>query len=161
MSHGRSGAALLHPVALTAIAVMLVNDHVLKQCCPSWLSGKLSDVTGLVLCPLLLQALYECVEARGVARPAAPHPSNRALWVGVVSTGAGYTLVELWQPAELVWCWTWGVLSWPLRAAVTFLSHGALHPLRPVRATSDLSDLAVLPALWVALHIGRRRTSHH
>ena len=41
----------MHPVALAAIAVLVVNDHVLKSAYPGWLTGKLSDIAGLVFFP--------------------------------------------------------------------------------------------------------------
>ena len=45
----------LHPVALIAVVVLVVNDWVLKpSSVPAWLTGKLSDVSGLVFAPLVL-----------------------------------------------------------------------------------------------------------
>ncbi|WNG39655.1 hypothetical protein F0U61_42760 [Archangium violaceum] len=41
-----------------------VNDHVFKLHCPSWWTGKLSDVAGLAFFPLLPQALWEAVTGR-------------------------------------------------------------------------------------------------
>jgi len=42
------GGLLLHPAVLAAIALFVVNDHVFKPAHPGWLTGKLSDVAGLV-----------------------------------------------------------------------------------------------------------------
>ncbi len=58
----------LHPVPLVALAVLVVNDHVLKGAGPAWLTGKLSDFAGVLFFPLLLTALGD-VLACGVARP--------------------------------------------------------------------------------------------
>ncbi|OGO18880.1 MAG: hypothetical protein A2Z14_10995 [Chloroflexi bacterium RBG_16_48_8] len=42
---------------LLSIGLLLVNDHVLKNCAPSFLTGKLSDFAGLFFFPILLTAL--------------------------------------------------------------------------------------------------------
>jgi hypothetical protein len=47
---------LFHPAALLAIALLGVNDHLLKGRGPAWLTGKLSDVAGVFFFPLLLTA---------------------------------------------------------------------------------------------------------
>lgn len=46
--------ALVHPVSLAAIALLIVNDFVLKAAWPGVVTGKLSDFAGLVFFPLLL-----------------------------------------------------------------------------------------------------------
>ena len=47
-------AWLAHPVSVAAIAVLLLNDHVLKAEFGTWWTGKLSDVAGLMFAPALL-----------------------------------------------------------------------------------------------------------
>jgi hypothetical protein len=47
-------AALRHPVFTGAVALLVVNDHVLKQAYPSWLTGKLSDFAGVFVITALL-----------------------------------------------------------------------------------------------------------
>jgi hypothetical protein len=44
---------------IVALIVLVANDHVLKgsALAPAWLTGKLSDVAGLFLFPILLTAL--------------------------------------------------------------------------------------------------------
>jgi hypothetical protein len=44
----------MHPLSLAAILLLLVNDHLLKQADPSWLTGKVSDIAGLFFFPFLL-----------------------------------------------------------------------------------------------------------
>ncbi|TCB96187.1 hypothetical protein E0H26_16325 [Micromonospora zingiberis] len=48
---------LIHPVTVAATALLILNDHVLKAAYPGWLTGKLSDVAGLVMAPPLLALL--------------------------------------------------------------------------------------------------------
>src|SRR5690242_17575868 len=43
------GSAMLHPLVLGAVAVLILNDHLLKARWPSWWTGKLSDVAGLAM----------------------------------------------------------------------------------------------------------------
>lgn len=57
----------LHPAPLVALAVLIVNDHVLKGRGPGWLTGKLSDFAGVLFFPLLLTAIGDVI-ACGVAR---------------------------------------------------------------------------------------------
>ena len=70
------GDLLIRPRAVVALVVLIVNDHVLKQRWPGLLSGKLSDLAGLVFLPLLIISVYElaraatrrpwCLDDRGV-----------------------------------------------------------------------------------------------
>jgi hypothetical protein len=49
-------ACLQHPLTLLSIAILLLNDHVLKVVSPSWLTGKLSDFAGLFFFPFIVAA---------------------------------------------------------------------------------------------------------
>jgi hypothetical protein len=51
----------LHPVPLAALAILIVNDHLLKGRGPGWLTGKLSDFAGVLFFPLLLTALGDVI----------------------------------------------------------------------------------------------------
>ena len=53
------GDGLLHPVALVALAILIVNDRLLKDAWPGPVTGKLSDVAGLVVAPLASGALIK------------------------------------------------------------------------------------------------------
>src|SRR5215831_18798280 len=50
---------LLDPVAIGAVVVLGANDWLLKGRAPGWLTGKLSDLAGLLFFPLLLTALAD------------------------------------------------------------------------------------------------------
>jgi hypothetical protein len=43
--------ALGSPVAALCLVLLVLNDHLLKQAWPGWVTGKLSDVVGLVAGP--------------------------------------------------------------------------------------------------------------
>src|SRR5260221_9017272 len=54
--------ALAHPFWLGSLTVLLLNDHVFKGSglLPGWLTGKLSDFSGLVVASALLSAILGC-----------------------------------------------------------------------------------------------------
>jgi hypothetical protein len=60
---------LIHPLWLASLALMVFNDHFLKTAdlLPGWLTGKLSDVTGMIVAPLLLALLVRVRSRRGLA----------------------------------------------------------------------------------------------
>ena len=54
----RAASALTHPLTLTALAVLLVNDVALKRAWPdAWATGKLSDLAWMIFAPPLLAYL--------------------------------------------------------------------------------------------------------
>jgi hypothetical protein len=93
ISRGRF-AWLGHPVTVLALAVLIVNDHVLKAAHPGWVTGKLSDAAGLVLAPALL----------GLVLPRA---------VAVALVGAGFTLAKATETGAGVASAAWGLVSGP------------------------------------------------
>jgi hypothetical protein len=55
----RSRRGVGHPIWLVSLALLIVNDHVLKGAglLPGWLTGKLSDFAGLIVAPVLIAAI--------------------------------------------------------------------------------------------------------
>lgn len=47
---------LQNPITWLSIALLLINDHVLKIISPSWLTGKLSDFAGIFFFPFIIAA---------------------------------------------------------------------------------------------------------
>ena len=140
MRRERPPSGLLHPLALAAIALLLVNDHVLKARYPGWLTGKLSDVAGLVFFPLLLRALLAPLlgPLLGVAGPG--RRWERLLIACAALTALGFAAIKLWAPATA--------------ACEQIL--GALRGGAQVRIVRDPTDLLALPSVLAALWIGRR-----
>ncbi|HSN98265.1 MAG TPA: hypothetical protein VLS89_08200, partial [Candidatus Nanopelagicales bacterium] len=116
--------ALLHPVWLTALAVLLVNDHLLKGAgvLPGWLTGKVSDYAGLIVAPALLAALL------GVS-------SRRGLFAAHAATGAVFGAINVLPEAARAMEWLMGLtpFAWSI--------------------TVDPTDLLALPALLVGWRV--------
>lgn len=75
-----------HPLLLVSVAVLALNDHVLKLQFDSWWTGKLSDFTGVAVVGTLLSVLA------GPTR-------------GLAMTGIGFSLLKTLPECR----------SWPLR----------------------------------------------
>ena len=81
-------ARLLHPAFLVALVALVVNDHVLKAAAPGAVTGKLSDVAGLVVLPVVLCAVLG-VQTRARA------------WAVGLAVGGAFAAVQF-VPAEAV-----------------------------------------------------------
>lgn len=141
----------------STLAVLVLNDHYLKQAHPSFWTGKLSDFAGVLLAPLVLQAAFELVSAWRSGQPPRAASANRALGLAILATSIGFSLPELWPPAELAYCYGSAALQWPLRACLWLLREGRMPAFAPAVATADPSDLLALPMSYVAYLVGRQR----
>lgn len=124
---GRDTAALRHPIFWAALALLVVNDHVLKGAgvLPSWLTGKLSDFAGLIVAPILASAI---LGARGARR-------RGLAFAAIAGWFAAVKLVPAAARASTALAASLG-LDWSIRVDST-----------------DLVALAVLPLAWhVASH---------
>ena len=110
--------ALAHPLWIAALALLVLNDHVLKgaEVLPWAVTGKLSDVAGLLVAPALLAALL------GLR-------SRRALLAAHLLTGGVFAAINL-----------------SAAAAGAFEGVMALTPF-PWAILVDPTDLLALPAL--------------
>ncbi len=118
---------LQHPLTLSCIAILLINDHLLKLSSPSWLTGKLSDFAGLFFFPFLFTAVLSILLIK----------FNRSnLYIGqiaFVSTGIWFFLFKTYLPVNTV---TKVILSF-------LMGH-------PVQLIPDQTDTFALIMLWPA-----------
>ena len=59
--------ALLHPVTLCSIFLLVLNDHMLKELFPGFITGKLSDVAGMIFFPIVLAAFIQMLFPKAVS----------------------------------------------------------------------------------------------
>lgn len=152
-SNFSSSGALLHPAALTAIAVLVINDHVLKGTAPGWLTGRLSDAAGLAYFPLLLHAFGERFVYQCWRRPS----YDRWLPLACAMTAGAFALINTWGAAAEFYRIAVGTLQWPFHAGWDLVVSGAAlaPPVRPVSFVMDPTDLIALPSVLIALAIAR------
>lgn len=83
---------LQHPTTWVSIAVLLINDHILKNLCPSFLTGKLSDFSGLFFFPFIVALGLSLILARF---------KLTAKTIGIIafaSVGIWFILIKTVQP---------------------------------------------------------------
>lgn len=151
--------ALLHPLPIAALALLVVNDHVLKPSYPGLVPGKLSGVAVLVLLPFMLLAAWEVVR---LARPRLPAIGPRLVLGSVVVTIASYVAIEVVPVAADLYRVGLGIAQWPFRAAAALIAGTPVPAVAPVQLWSDPSDLLVMPIALVVLIVGpwSRRARH-
>ncbi|GAB1818627.1 hypothetical protein HerbRD11066_17910 [Herbidospora sp. RD11066] len=129
-----------HPLTVVALVVLVVNDHLLKYTWPGFVTGKLSDVAGLIVLPPLLGLV--------IGRPLP----------AIAITGIGFTLVKAsetgaWLASE-AWSLAWGPSL--IRADLTDLLalpalyvawHAARHPVPAGRTVVILLTPAAVLAI--------------
>ena len=121
-----ASSGLLHPIALVAIAVWLVNEYWLHGSYPNAVTDKLSPLAGLIVFPLVIAALV------GVGLPARYYP--RVVDGCLIACGIAFVLMKLWDPAA--------------EAGAFLLRH--MSPYARAAIDRDPGDLVALPALLVA-----------
>lgn len=150
----RAGGAFTDPLTWLAIALLVLNDHVLKKVVPSPFTGKLSDFAGLAFFPLLLEAM---LEAALVAVGRYRGPSMRRLGACIAITGVSFSWMKLTASGASVYSFGLGLAQWPFRIAITLCAGESPAHFRAASIVRDPSDLMALSALLIAYVIGRRR----
>jgi len=144
---------LLHPVVLASLALWALNDHVLKDALHDGFSGKLSDVTSLVVAPVLGAA---ATAQLGLAR-ARP---TRLIVIWSLVMAFVMASINTWEPAATTYRVGLAAMQWPFRCLATL----SLRPLGQVALTVDPSDLWTLPAalvpVWLALRAPQVPCTH-
>lgn len=136
-------AELLAPLPLLAIAVLFVNDWILKPLSPAlpfWLTGKLSDFAGLAVFPLVATAAFDVV--LWIAwRAGANVDFTLRRWklaIAIALTGGVFSLMKLVPEIALL-----------VARAIGVAFSGA-------RVMPDPTDLIALPALAFAWWWGNK-----
>jgi hypothetical protein len=146
--------AFLHPLALAALVLLILNDHVLKDLAPGPLTGKLSDLVGLVVLPLLVLGAWELA----MATLGRWHgPTRTALIVAIALAGGAFTAIKMSADGAETYRVAMGLARWPIDALMAAAGGAQPPEAGRVRFVQDPSDLICLPALFVAWRVGRSR----
>lgn len=144
--------ALLSPMVASALVLLFVNDRWLKYRWPGLVTGKLSDVAGLVFFPILLAGLVEVV-VRYFGRRT---PALGTLYASTALTALVFAVVKLSSTAASVYSDALGWIQWPVRAVVAVVAGHPVPPHVPILVRADPWDLVALPALALSVVLARR-----
>ena len=135
---------LIHPAFTGALALLALNDHVLKAAAPGFITGKLSDVAGLFVTAVLLFILTNrprlSVAFSGAAFAAIKLSVTAAIWATPVLGG-----LTRQDPTDLFAL----VVLWPAYVFVSRVESGGTAPAISgswVVAASALATLLTLTA---------------
>ena len=124
----------VHPVPLSAVALMAVNDHYLKYEYANWWTGKLSDFAGVFFFPLFLTAVILLGVRRWQMREVLPY--------AILATDIGFAAIKIWPAAA--------------RIAEVFLGSVGF-PSRIISDPTDLWALTMNPLTYLfAIAVERR-----
>lgn len=147
------GDFLLHPVAVGSVAVLVVNDWVIKERWPGAITGKLSDIAGLIFFPLLLVALMEFGARLVGSTWLATRRTFTVMAVIVALVFIGTKTVGPVRDAdEVALGWLW----WSPRAAVRIAQGSPAGSPGRHQIVPDTTDLLAVPFAVVSVWIGRR-----
>lgn len=140
------------------MVVLVVNDHWLKaRLGPDprlgVVTGKLSDVAGLVFFPLVLVSIVELVRGRAVSRA--------ELTGAVVLTGVAFAAIKLVPVAAGTYAGGLAVLRWLPAGLAGALTAAPLPSPPRIHHVMDVTDCLSLPALWLGHRIGVRGRREH
>jgi hypothetical protein len=122
---------LSRPASLAAMAVLLLNDHLLRRLWPSWWTGKLGDFAWLYFMPFAAAAVLALVLPRKLGRR-----EDLAGWLAFATIGGVFSLAKT-LPFFHAW------LVGNLEAVLGF-------PVGWQRDPTDLIALVSLAAAWMA-----------
>jgi hypothetical protein len=122
--------ALVSPLSLAAIAVLLINDHLLKQLSPSLLTGKLSDFTGLYFAPYVVLAAIFAMPLGALRRR--PFEVARVSYLAIAAVFVALKLTE------------------STAAPLLAVASGLGFPVAIAADPTDLAALCMLPLSYAA-----------
>jgi hypothetical protein len=140
---------LVRPVPLLSLALLGVNDHLLKGSglLPGWVTGKLSDVAGMIYFPLLLVTglnLAGWLLGKATTRPPRwASPNLRQVTIACVATAVFFSAVQVSPAVKDVYA-----------RATALLSVWSDAPYATV--TMDPTDVLAAPAVLIAWWQARR-----
>lgn len=150
MAGGRRAA----PVFLVGLVVLVVNDHVLKRRVPGAMTGKLSDLAGLTIFPMLVVAVVEVAHWFGGRQEW--RATSATFAASAVATVGGFAAIKTIGPVGDLYRTTLGWSQWMLSAVPRFLVGGDVGVPHRAELIADRSDLIAAPMVLISLWIGSR-----
>lgn len=132
----RALTLLAHPFTLGALALLLLNDHVLRRLWPSWWTGKLGDFAWLFFAPFALAAVIAWVLPRRT-----PRHEQITFAAAFGLTGLTFGLIKVIPIVYIL--------------AMRIFNDAGL----PLSLRRDPTDLLALPALALAFWLWRGTAS--
>jgi hypothetical protein len=142
----RPGDCIRHPLILGLLLLWAVNDHLLKSYFANMWTGKLSDIAGLAVAPLLPLCLYEIVCG---LRRSEPSHARAVLALSLLTVGSLMVGINTSAVIGDAYRVGLGALQWPFRCLIPLLTGADTPGLTRVFLTPDPSDLLTLPALLI------------
>lgn len=139
----------LHPIFISALIVLIVNDQFLKQTFGNWWTGKISDAAWLVLCPLFIVGLYEHLAKR-----------NSSMGIYVVSSvvvACALVAINTLPVAGDFYQTGLAAAQWPFKAVAVLFTGDEIPTVGAVALTGDSTDLITLPFALIAVAVGKSR----
>lgn len=140
------GGLAVHPATLSALALLVLNDHWAKARFANALTGKLSDFAGLALVPAVIVATIELASGRVWRR-------EPLVIAAAIATGALFATAKLTHVGAELYRTHWGWLRAPWDHLNSWAHHRAPPAPPRVAFVRDPSDLVALSALvipWLA-----------
>ena len=142
----RSGDCIRHPMSVFMLCLWLLNDHVFKDIWGNTLTGKLSDISGLVVFPLMFVATYELICA--FRQRAATH-LDLVLWLSLGFSAMIMIMINVSDWGANLCRIGLGILQWPFHCLWSL----SILPIHKVHLTMDPTDLWTLAALVIPYSI--------
>lgn len=127
----------IHPIPLGAVVILAFNDHYLKFAYPSFVTGKLSDLVGVFVFPILLCALWNLVSNirdHLISRGRFQWITHRQVFVAIVVTDLIFIGVKVVPQITVVYVGVMEILGFPSRVT---------------RDTSDLVAIGMNVFTWL------------
>ena len=142
ISRYQPGDCIRHPISLFMLLLWILNDHLFKSMWGNAITGKLSDIAGLVVFPLMLVATYELSCA--FRRQAGTH-LHLVLWLSLGFSALIMMMINISDWGAHLCRVGLGLLQWPFRC----LWSSSIVPVHQVHLTMDPTDLYTLGVLVI------------
>jgi hypothetical protein len=144
----RPADGLRHPAVQVALVVLIVNDHYLKANHPSWATGKLSDIAGLVVAPVLLLSV---IETAVWVFKASPIDRLRTLHRCSAAVGLAFAAIQVIPAATDLYAASAGWTSYAVSLVVPWFE-STRSSAAVIADPTDLVALLFLPSVLLCFH---------